>query len=194
MGKGDVRYLDVMMAGLGGQGVITIGRLLAEAGMKVYSNVLCFPKYGAAMRGGESECTVIFSEEEIPSPAVYRPQAAIIMTTGTVLAPILKEFESRVKPGGTIILDSSIVQDRIQRDDVKVFYIPASSAAHKLGSRQVANFILLGAYLEASKAVPIEVVEKTLGKTMAGSRRRSLLPLNKKALRKGAELMANYKG
>ncbi len=194
MGKEETRYFELMIAGIGGQGVLTIGRLLAEAGMKIYPNVLYFPVYGAAMRGGESECTVILSDEEIPSPAIHRPQAAIIMTEATFLAPIFKEFEGRVEPGGTIIIDSSIVQNKVQRDDVKTFYIPASGVAQELGSHQVANFILLGAYLEASKAVPLPVVEKTLGETMAGSRRKGLLPLNKKALRIGAELMANYKG
>jgi len=179
--------IELMVSGLGGQGLLTTGLLLAEAAMSKYRHVLFFPNYGPMMRGGESECTSILSDEEIGSPAVYNPASAIIMGSTA-----LSQLENRLKSGGMIFLDSTIISAKVSREDVKVFYIPATKVAIELGGRQAANLILLGAYVEATKAGPLEFVEKTMEKRLKGSRGEALVPLNKSALREGARLVANY--
>ena len=179
--------IELMVSGLGGQGLLTTGLLLAEAAMSKYQHVLFFPNYGPMMRGGESECTIILSDDEIGSPAVYNPASAIIMGSAA-----LSQLQNRLKPGGMILIDSSIVSTQVSRDDLKVFYIPATKVAMELGGRQAANLVLLGAYVEATKSVPLGLVEQTLEKRLKGSRGKALLPLNKKALREGAKLMVNY--
>ena len=181
--------VEVMVAGLGGQGLLTIGWLLAEAAMSQYKHVLYFPIYGPQMRGGESECTVILSDERVSSPAVYNPTSAIVMGPAA-----LTQLENRIRAGGTIFVDSSVISAKVSREDVKVFYIPATKAAIELGDRQVANLILLGAYVEATKAVSLELVEKAMEKKLKGSRGEARVPLNKRALREGAKLAANQKG
>ena len=183
----DKNHFELMVVGLGGQGALFIGRLLAQAAMPMYEHVSYFPNYGAAMRLGDSECTVILSPEPISSPVVLNPEAAIIMGP----APLAK-FEKRMSPGAAVILDSSVATSEIERKDINVFYIPASKAAGELGSRQVTNLVLLGAYVEVSKAVPLERVEAELEKVFAGERREAMLALNKAALREGAKLIANY--
>ena len=178
---------QLMVAGLGGQGALFIGRLLAEAALSRYKNVNFFPNYGPAMRLGPSECTVTISDEEITSPITMTPEAAIIMGA----AP-LASFEARMAPGSMMILDSSLLRTKSKKREVKVFYIPATEAATKLGNMAVANLVLLGAYLEASKAIPLEIVEATLERRMAGTRREDMLSLNKAALREGVRLMAEH--
>lgn len=182
----DIKRFEVMVVGLGGQGALLIGRLLAQAGMSQFKHALYFPNYGPQMRLGDSECTVILSDEEISSPVVLYPQAAIVMGP----APLAK-FEKRVAPGGIMLLDSSVVGSKVERKDIKVCYVPASKTAEALGNRQVANFVLLGAYLGASQAIPLEVVEGEMEKRMAGGRGQALIELNKAALREGARLAAS---
>ena len=182
----DKKRVEVMVVGLGGQGALLIGRLLAQAGMPLFKHVLYFPNYGPQMRLGDSECTVILSDEEVSSPVVLYPQAAIVMGP----APLAK-FEKRVAPGGIMLLDSSVATAKVERKDIKVYYIPATKAAEGLGARQVTNFVLLGAYLEASKAIPLKALESEMEKRMAGGRGEALLQLNKAALREGARLAAS---
>lgn len=178
-------YFELTIAGLGGQGALTIGRLLAEAGMSQYKYVSYFPNYGASMRGGESECTIVLSNDEISAPAILNPVSVILMGA----AP-LQEFEKRVRPGGMIMLDSSLVTRKVEREDLQVVYLPATKAARDLGSNQVANFIFLGAYLEVTKAVPLELVEQALEKKLGGGRREALLALDKQALKQGMRLVS----
>ena len=175
-------YFEVTMSGLGGKGVLTLGRILAEAGMKLYDQVSYFPNYSPAMRGGESECTVIFSEKAIPSPLVFNPAHAIVMDIAS-----FNTFESRLKSGGIMFCDTS-VSGKCGRDDISVFQVPASETAVEMGDLQVANMVLLGAYVGKAGSVPVETLEEALDTKFKGSRRESLLELNKKAVRKGAEL------
>ena len=184
---GQKNGFQLMVAGLGGQGALFIGRLLAEAALSSYRNVNFFPNYGPAMRLGPSECTVTISDAEITSPVTLTPEAAIIMGA----AP-LESFEGKMAPGSMMILDSSVMATKSKNRDVKVFYIPATEAATRLGNMAVTNLVLLGAYLEASKAVSLEIVEATLERRMAGGRRQDMLSLNKAALREGARLMAEH--
>jgi len=185
---GQKNNFKLMVAGMGGQGALFIGRLLAEAALSRYKHANFFPNYGSQMRLGPSECTVTVSDEEITSPVTMTPEVAIIMSA----AP-LGSFEARMAPGSMMLLDSSVLRTRTKREDVKVFYIPATETATKLGNMTVANLVLLGAYLEASQAVPLEIVEAALERRMAGGRREDMLSLNKAALREGIRLMAEYR-
>ncbi len=177
----------VAMGGSGGQGILTIGKLLAEAGMSRYEHVVFFSSYGAAMRGGESTCVVTLSDEEIGALAPFNPPAALVLTPLT-----LADLEKRMPPGGTLFMDSSALAGKLSRDDLKVYNIPATERARGLGDVRAASFVLLGAYLEATKAVPLEDIEKALEKKMASGKGQEVVSINKKALREGARLVANY--
>ena len=178
------KYFEVTMSGLGGKGVLTLGDILAEAGMQIFDNVSYFPNYSPAMRGGETECTVIFSNDSIPSPLVYNPEHAVVMDSAS-----FAQFEMRLKPGGTIFCDDSVVSGKgSSRDDIEVFKVPASEEAVALGDLQVANMVLLGAYAGKADSVPLGMLERALTKRFKGTRRESLLDLNKKAVRRGNEI------
>lgn len=161
-----------------------MGELLAEAGMEHYRNVCLFRLPVALMRGGELECTVTFSDQEITSMGTLYPLTGIVMGR---LA--LENLGRRVKGGGVLVVDSSIVSERIARDDVTVHYIPASSVALGLGSNRVSNMVLLGAYVVSTGVLPLELAERTVARKLAGGRGEALIPLNIEALRKGAELV-----
>jgi len=177
------KYFEVTMSGLGGKGVLTLGKILAEAGVEIFENVSYCPNYSPAMRGGECECTVIFSDRSIPSPLIYNPEHAIVMDSAS-----FRQFEMRLKSGGILFCDDSVISAKGDRDDIKVFHLPASDEAVALGDIQVANMILLGAYIGKAESVPLGMLERALTKRFKGSRRESLLELNKKAIRKGNEM------
>lgn len=178
------RQHRVMIAGTGGRGILMIGRLLTEAGMTSYKHVSYFPNYGAAMRGGDSEVTVILSDDEIGSQVVFNPEVAMIMDRS-----FFRPMEARVKKGGMLIVDSSVVTTKVKRKDINAHYLPVTRKALDMGNAQVANLILLGAYLEATRVVSIASVEKALEKRMLGTRREALLSLDKEALKEGSKLM-----
>jgi 2-oxoglutarate ferredoxin oxidoreductase subunit gamma len=171
------------MSGLGGKGVLTLGRILAEAGIEIYENVSYFPNYSPAMRGGESECTVVFSDKPVPSPLIFNPKHAIVMDPAS-----FTQFEMRLKAGGILFCDDSVVSAKGDRTDIEVYHLPASDEAVALGDLQVANMILLGFYAGKVESVPVGMLERALTKRFKGSRRESLLELNKKAVRRGNEL------
>ena len=182
-----MEYYELMIAGTGGRGVLLIGRLLARAGMDKYKHLLFFPNYAPAMRGGESECTIILSDSYIGCSVKYEPEYAIAMTGSA-----LTLMEERMKPGGSIIVDSSITSDKVARDDINTFYIPATEKAVDLGGNQAANMVLLGAYIENTKAIPLNLVEKALYTMLQDKSKSAILNLNKEALNEGAQLMAQY--
>jgi 2-oxoglutarate ferredoxin oxidoreductase subunit gamma len=172
----------VIMAGFGGQGIMAIGRLLAYAGMLEDKNVTWMPSYGPEMRGGTANCAVVVSEEEIGSPLISKDgTAAIVMNL-----PSMIKFEKELVPGGKLIVNKSLIDVEPTRNDLDVYYIPANELALELGNGKVANMVMLGAYLEITKAVEIESVLKAFVKVF-GEDKSDLLPLNKEALLKGAE-------
>ncbi len=177
-------YVEIVLRGLGGQGILTIARHVAEVGSKAYKYVSYFPNYGMAMRGEISEATVILSQEEIKAPAILEPELAIVMSQEA-----FDELADRVKPQGWIFLDSSIINKKSTKADLRIVDIPASEKALELGSSEVANFILLGAFIEATKTLPLEMVERVLEERMAGGRREYLIEINKRALREGARMV-----
>jgi 2-oxoglutarate ferredoxin oxidoreductase subunit gamma len=179
---------EMMVVGLGGFGALMLGKLFAEAATSQYTYVTYLGTYGPQVRMGDSECTVILSQEEIASPIVLKPQAMIVM------GPVpLSSFEARLRPGSTVLVDGTYIKEKLPIDNAELSYIPAARIAQEVGDARVANLVFLGAYLEAERTAPLDLVEQLLEKKLIGSRREALLPLNKKALREGARFMAEYK-
>lgn len=174
-------YQDVMIAGFGGQGVLLAGKLLAYAGMLEGRHVTWFPSYGAEVRGGTANCTVIISSEEIGSPVVQSPSAMLIFNEAS-----FKKFEKRIKQAGNLFLNTSLVQERPTRTDITRIEIKANQIAEDLGDIRIANMVMLGAYLEKTGVVALESVLTAL-KQVLPARRHSLISLNERALRCGAE-------
>jgi len=173
----------MIISGFGGQGVMLMGRLLAYAGMLEGRNVAWMPSYGPEMRGGTANCTVLISEEQIGSPIVSHPETLIAMNQ-----PSLDKFESSVTENGLIILNDSLIEREVKRNDVNVIKIPADDIADKLGNSRAANMVVLGAYVEQSGIVKMDTIFKALEKALTG-RNKKLLELNKEALKQGAELV-----
>jgi 2-oxoglutarate ferredoxin oxidoreductase subunit gamma len=173
---------EIIISGFGGQGTLFAGQLLAHAVMDRGFHVTWIPSYGPEMRGGKARCTVIVSDQEIGSPLVRQPSMAIVLNI-----PSMDAFEPLVKPGGTLVVNSSLVTRQSERDDVRTLYIPATDMATELGNVRLANVFCLGALVRATDIVPLEAVAQALDGHLP-ERHRSLLELNQEALRKGAEL------
>ncbi len=169
----------VIMAGFGGQGVVLMGTLLSYSAMVQGKHTTFFPSYGAEMRGGTANCSVIVSDDEIPSPIVSEPDCIVAMNIAS-----LDKFENRVKPGGTIFINSSLIKRELARDDVDEVRIPANEMAEELGSAKAANMVMLGGVLKKTGAVELDSAVKSLSGVLS-ERAMALLDVNKKALRKG---------
>jgi 2-oxoglutarate ferredoxin oxidoreductase subunit gamma len=146
-------------------------------------NVAWMPSYGPEMRGGTANCTVIISSEEIASPVIPCPMSIIVMNK-----PSLDKFEATVQKDGLIILNESLIDQKVKRDDVRIVRVPANDIANKLGNLRVANMVALGTYVKKSGVVKLKTIFKALEKTLAG-RNQKLIDLNKKALKQGEELV-----
>jgi 2-oxoglutarate ferredoxin oxidoreductase subunit gamma len=175
---------EIIISGFGGQGTLFAGQLLAYAAMDSGYQVTWIPSYGPEMRGGKARCTVIVSDEEIGSPLVRRPSAAIVLNI-----PSMEAFEPAIKPGGVLVVNSSLVPQKSERTDINVLYVPASDMAIDLGNVRIANVICLGALVQAAGIVSLEAIEQALDAHLP-ERHRKLLGLNSDALRKGAALAA----
>jgi 2-oxoisovalerate ferredoxin oxidoreductase beta subunit len=176
------RHPRLKIAGFGGQGVLFLGRLLAEAGMRQGYHVSWLPSYGPEMRGGTAHCHVTISTEPIASPLVSRPSVLIAMNR-----PSLERFEPEVIPGGLILYDSSLISTHVRRTDVEAIPVPATRMADQLGSAKAANMVMLGAYLGLTRVLSIETVIAVLERTVEN---RSLRDLNVKSLRAGMSTMS----
>ncbi len=174
---------EIIIAGFGGQGIMLIGRLIAYAGMLEGKKVAWMPSYGPEMRGGTANCTVIVSSEEIASPVVPNPHSLIVMNK-----PSLDKFEHMVKKDGLIILNDSLINQAVKRDDVTVIKVPANEIADQLGNSKIANMVMLGVYIKKTEIVNMETIYKALEKGLS-SHNRDLLTLNLQALEKGAEIV-----
>jgi 2-oxoglutarate ferredoxin oxidoreductase subunit gamma len=175
---------EIIISGFGGQGTLFAGQLLAYAAMDSGYHVTWIPSYGPEMRGGKARCTVIVSDEEIGSPLVRRPSAALVLNI-----PSMEAFEPAIKSGGVLVVNSSLVPQKSERTDVNVLYVPASDMAIELGNVRIANLICLGALVQAAGIVSLEAIEQALDDHLP-ERHRKLLGLNSEALRKGAALAA----
>ena len=173
------KYQDVIIAGFGGQGVMLIGNLLAQAGMEHGLNVTFIPVYGAEMRGGTANCTVVMDEHAIGSPLVRRPLSTIILNQ-----PSLEKFQPRLAEGGVQIVNSSLVEKSVLDPQRRTVYIPVNDMAHKLGSVKMANMVALGAWLKATGALPPEAVQDAMHRVVS-QHYAKLIPANAKALEAG---------
>jgi 2-oxoglutarate ferredoxin oxidoreductase subunit gamma len=176
---------EAIFAGFGGQGVLSMGQTLAYAGMIEHREVCWMPSYGPEMRGGTANCIVTVSSEEISSPIIGRFDTVVALNQ-----PSLDKFEAAVKPGGTLIYDSTNIIDPPKRTDIDIVPIPASEEAVKMKNTKIMNMIVLGAFLEKRKAVKIESVLDALRKVLP-ERHHHLIPLNEQALQRGAELASS---
>ncbi|ETI66499.1 2-oxoacid:acceptor oxidoreductase family protein [Neobacillus vireti] len=175
---------EIIIAGFGGQGVMSMGQLIAYAGMLEGKGVSWLPSYGPEQRGGTANCAVVVSDEPVGSPLVTRPSTAIVLNN-----PSFDKFEPRVRHEGLLIINSSLVVGTSERKDIKVLEIPATDIANDLGNSRVANMILLGAFLELTKLVSTDSIIESLKKVLS-SEKHHLIEVNKQALIKGAALVA----
>lgn len=175
---------NLCVAGFGGQGVMTLGKFLASATCdSTEKNVTFFPSYGAEQRGGTANCFVVISDEDIATPVMDEMDDLIVLNN-----PSLDRFVGRLKPGGTLFINSSIVDREIGRDDIKVINAPVTDIAIELGSTKVLNIVMLGVYVGYTNVIDPEIVWHTIEKKLAS--KAALLPLNKKAFHMGLELGA----
>ena len=172
----------VICAGFGGQGVMSMGQLLTYAGLLEGKEVSWLPSYGPEMRGGTANCAVTVSNEPVGSPLITDDATAAILLN----IPAFEKFKDDVIPGGKIIVNSSLIKEKVDRTDVEVYYIPANELAAELGNDKVANMIMLGAYLKVSDTVDIESVLEAFKKVF-GPRKEKFVPLNREALQKGMD-------
>lgn len=175
----------MIIAGFGGQGVMSLGQIIAYAGMIEDKNVTWLPSYGPEMRGGTANCNVIVSDHDIASPLVTHASTVIVMNK-----PSLEKFESYVSPGGKLYINSSLIDVTITRDDIEVFYIPATDIAAKIGNIKVANMIILGAFLANTHLLGNDSIHEALTKVL-GVKKEQLIEINENALLKGERLMAS---
>lgn len=173
---------EVIISGFGGQGALFAGQLLAYCGLDNDLHVTWFPSYGPEMRGGTAHCTVIVSDEEIGSPVVRNPSAAIVMNI-----PSLERYKPLVKEGGVLVVNASLVDRSPTRDDLEVILVPANEIAEEIGDKRLANLVLLGALIERLGVLSVAKLGESLGKHIP-EHRRNLLEGNLQALRRGAEL------
>lgn len=171
---------EIVIAGFGGQGVLFAGQLLAYAGVADGLHVTWIPSYGPEMRGGTANCQVIISSEEIGSPITAHPTAAIVMNT-----PSMEKYEPLIKPGGLLLLDSSLVSRHTARYDIHEIALSAKTIATSLECPQAANVVLIGALAAATGIVRIETLERVL-KEKLGARHADAYEANRRALRCGA--------
>ena len=173
----------IIIAGFGGQGVMAIGQLLTYAGMIEDKQVSWLPSYGPEMRGGTANCNVTISEEAVGSPVIVNSTGVIAMNQLS-----LDKFEETVEQGGRLFINSSLIDKKVERNDIEVYYVPANEIANELGNPKTANMVMLGAYLEITGIVKVESILDGFTKVF-GEKRIHLLPINKQALEKGAEIV-----
>lgn len=166
----------LFFAGSGGQGVLTMGQMLTYAAMYADMNATWLPSYGPEMRGGTANCTVVISTDKpVSCPLIYEADNVVVMNL-----PSLIKFESLVKPGGNLFVNSSMIEQKATRDDIHVYYVPANDIAMKLGNARTANTVMLGALVSVDPVVPVEMIYKIMEKTFSG-RKAHLLDINKTA-------------
>jgi len=175
--------IGVIFAGFGGQGILLAGKVLAQAAMERGFEVTWLPSYGPEMRGGTANCTVVIADEPVGSPIVDRPQILVAMN-----GPSLERFGPRVAPGGTIILNSSLVKEPLVQGNARLLPIPMNDIAQELGEVRVANMVALGAVVKVLGLFPLEAAAEALAKELGARGREKLLEVNRQALWRGFAL------
>lgn len=169
---------EVTWAGFGGQGIMTAGQLLAYAGMKENKKVVWLPSYGPEMRGGTAYCTVVISDVRIGSPIINNPSCVCAFNR-----PSFDKFSPRVKPGGLLIVNSSLIDVRSERTDLTQILVPANDMAIKAGNPKGANIVVLGVFVGASGIVEFKHVEITLEEKLG--KKKDVLQNNLQILKQG---------
>ena len=174
---------EIIIAGFGGQGVLSMGQTLGYASMVEGKSVTWMPSYGPEMRGGTANCITILSDEEISSPIIS------VFDTGIILnQPSMDKFGPKVKKGGLIVYESTTILHASDRKDIEIYAIPAAEAANQMKNTKIATMILLGEYFERKTVVGIDSIIEALKKVLP-ERYHHLLELNRNALLKGQELI-----
>ena len=174
-----MKTTQILIAGFGGQGVLFAGKFLAYKGLVQDKQVSWLPSYGPEMRGGTANCSVILSDTPVGSPIITTPDILVAMNL-----PSLQKFVDAVAPGGKIILDSTLINAKVERTDVEVFYIPATQMAKDAGYATLANMILTGKLLKECDAVPYAGNKETL-ESFIPAKKANLIEINCKALQMG---------
>jgi len=173
--------LNLVLAGFGGQGLLFAGKVAAYAGLAESREVSWLPSYGPEMRGGTANCSVCISDRPIGSPLILSPNALIVMNL-----PSFDKFIDTVEPGGTVVVDSSMISKKVERGDIKVYYVPATRLAEENGLKGLGNIVLLGKLFKELKFCSFEALDAGLVKSVPASKPH-MLELNRKALRLGME-------
>ncbi len=170
---------NILIAGFGGQGVLFAGKCLAYNGLTEGKQVSWLPSYGPEMRGGTASCSVILSDSPVGSPIVSNPNVLIALNL-----PSLDKYEPTAVPGAKIFVESSLIDRKVERDDVEAFYIPATKMATDLGAPTLANMVILGKMIKETGVVGFDAIENGLKKVIP-ARKADMLELNLKALKAG---------
>lgn len=174
--------VNYLFSGFGGQGILFAGKFIAYKGLTEDKNVSWLPSYGPEMRGGTASCSVIVSDENVGSPIVSNPDVLIAMNL-----PSLDRYEKSVKPGGKIFLDSTLIERKVERDDVEVYYIPATKMASDNKTPTLANMIIVGKVLSVLGECDDEGLKKALSKVIS-AKHADMLDVNLRTIKLGAEL------
>lgn len=176
-----MKTTNILISGFGGQGVLFTGKFLAYEGLLENKEVTWLPSYGPEMRGGTANCSVIVSDKDVASPLVDKADVIVVMNL-----PSLDKFEEHVKPGGLLVINSSIIDRKSTRDDITVVYCDANRIAEAVGNPKGANVAILGAMLEKEPIVDLDKMTEAI-RIELGERKARFLEGNKKALIAGME-------
>jgi 2-oxoglutarate ferredoxin oxidoreductase subunit gamma len=179
---------SIIIGGFGGQGILFFGKILTFASMLEGKEVTWFPSYGAEMRGGTANCTVIISDELIGSPVVTSPDSLIVMSEAS-----LKKFQPKVKQNGILIFDSSLINMQEFRTDIEAIGIPATIIANKIGGTKSANMVLTGAFIAKTGLLHKTSLLKAIEGSMPENKKK-IIDINKKAAFEGIKYIENAKG
>ena len=172
---------EIIIAGFGGQGVLSMGKILAYSGVMQDQEVAWFPSYGPEMRGGTANVTVILSDDRISSPVLHEFDTAIILNQQS-----MTKFEKMVKPGGTLLYDPNGVVKPPSRKDINIYRVEGARLAVEMGNPLTFNMIVLGAFLKVKPLITMEDIKKGLEKSLP-ERNHKLIPLNLKAIGVGQD-------
>ncbi len=175
--------IKTIFSGFGGQGVLMMGYSLSHGAMSHGYHVTYLPSYGAEVRGGTANCTVAVADEEITSPVSSEPDNLVVMNS-----PSLTTFQNKVTLGGIIFLNSSIIDARPSRQDIKVYAVPCGDMAQEVGNIRVANIVMMGAFIKKTGVIPADIFLKSL-ETIMGSRKKSAAEGNRKAFAAGYDFV-----
>jgi len=176
-----MKTTQILIAGFGGQGILFAGKFLAYKGLKEDLQVSWLPSYGPEMRGGTANCNIILSDTPVGSPIITTPDVLVVMNL-----PSLQKYVDTVAPGGQIYVDSTLIQEKVQRTDVEVFYVPATQLARQAGAGSLANMVLVGHLLQNHPELSFDGVDNVVN-SLVPPKKAAMVELNMKVLTLGKE-------